>query len=823
MGRRLHVMLVNHAERLAHPSTHGPAGSRGPGFRTRGPGFRTRGPGFRTRGAVARGASLPAGAPDVRPARAAWRTLAALLLSVLAPLAALPAQGEETQPNVRLTIENDTIVMSINEATGLEIKEFIKLTERVTGKVITFTESELQAQNSKVNFVGTVRLQREEFFSFFQTMLYIQGFACVLRGGGGTEITEVVSMQGPKRTEIASSARYVPIEQLADFATQTGVQVLTTVRLQNINAQNAATALRPFFSQSAGQAGGLIPGNLGDPRSLLLQGFGPQVYAAWQILRLADVPPELPEQDTRIVRLEHATAEELLPLLEQILEDRNRSLTQAAQPAAGGTIAAGQNDEVKVYAQPSLNALVVSGTPTRIVEALDLIARLDVPIEAGTSDIQVVQLKNVLAEDLENTLRNFLREDLNATRQAQQGTAGATGQQRQPRQTVIVAFPESNALLVSATQSNFRQLRQMIDLLDVRQPQVLIEAALVELSTNDLDRLGVELGLLDLADGDFTRGFGFTNFGLSTFSDSDGDGLPDTRLPDFENPLQGLTGGVIGNQDFAIPVLVNALQTDDRSNILSLPSIVVNNNESALVKSEENRPTLTQTQGTATTQTGVGEPRRAGIELNISPSISTNDYLRLNIDLTVSRFVGQADPTTGGITISRQVRTQVTLPSGSTMVLGGIIEDAESESESGIPYLKDIPLLGALFRNRSTELRKTNLYFFVTPTILDEEDFLDLQEISDRKKLEAAQYIGNRRLKVVDPKWTGSTQLTLDDPRATVDDLDRFGGFEFPRYRRPDTPPELDGSRPTGPELGTGEIGGRRAVPITPADPEESR
>ncbi len=758
--------------------------------------------------------SLPRPSDSAATARSTFGRKAllgtALLWAWLSAAPTLHAQDEETGPGVQLTVSEDgsSISLSCNENLGIEIKEFIKLTERITGRVITFTDSDFVAAQAKVNFVGTVQLQRENFFSFFQTMLYIQGFACVIRGGGDTEIVEVVSMQGPKRTEIASSARYVPVEQLEQYATQTGVQVLTTVNLKHVNAQNASTALRPFFSQSASAAGGLIPGSLGDNRSMLLQGFGPQVYAAYQLLRLADVKPDVPTQETRIVRLEHATAEELEPLLTRILEDRNRNVAQGGQGVAGGQIAAGQTQEVQVYAQPSLNALIVSGTPERIGEALDLIARLDTPIEAASGEIQVIQLRNVLAEDLQEVIRQFLQEDQQANQRAQQGQAGAVAS-RQPRQTVVRAFPESNALLVSATQSKFRQLETMIEQLDVRQPQVLIEAALVELSTSDLDRIGVELGILDLADGDFTRGFGFSSFGLTSFEDTDGDGLPDTRLPDFENPLQGFTGGIIGNEDFAIPVLINALQNDDRSNILSLPSLVVNNNENATVESQENRPTITQQQGTATTQSGVGEPRTAGITLNISPSISTNDYLRLNIELDVSRFVGQVDPTTGGITIGRRIDTQVTLPSGSTMVLGGIIEDAQSESESGIPLLKDIPLIGWLFRNRQTENRKTNLYFFVTPTILDEEDFSDLQEVSQRKKLEAAEYIGHRRLKIVDSKWVGNNRATLEDTNATVDDLDRIGGFELGTYRTPSSPPkDLDGSTLTGPALGDPQLPG---------------
>lgn len=771
-----HTDAMNNVHRAA---THAPTET-SPPFQPRGTTARSR----RSRRAPRPGRLAPLG----------------LVLALLGAAPAAYAQDEQQQAGINVEVEGDIVRLSVNESTGVTLKDFIKLAQTITGKVITYSEQDLQLPNPNTNvtFLGTVELRREQFFAFFQTMLYIRNFAIVLRGEEGSEIVQVVSLGGQNRGDIAASAKYVPVENLDAYATQTGVQVLTTVPLQYINAATASTATRPFFSQTSSPTGGLLVGNLGDNRAMILQGFGPQVYAAYQLLKLADQPPAEPENETRVVRLEYATAEELEPILKQVLEDRARRVQQA-QGAAGGQIQAAGGEAVQVLALGSMNALLVTGEPNRIVEALDLIARLDQPIEASGSDIHTIQLKNVLAEDLQEVLRNFLREDLQAESQAQAGQ-GAQGARR-PRQTVIVAHTESNSLLVSATQTKYRQIERMILELDKRQPQVLIEAALVELSTTDFDRLGVELGLLDLAEGEFRRPFGFTSFGLTEFQDTDDDGLPDTRLPNFEDPLQGLTGGIITSDDFAIPILVNAIATDDRSNILSLPSIVVNNNESALVKTEENRPTQNVSQGTATTTTGVGEPRTAGIELNISPSISSNDYLRLNIDLVVSRFIGQADPTTGGTTISRQVRTQVTLPSGHTMVLGGIIEDSETESESGIPFLKDIPLLGALFRNKTNDYNKTNLYFFVTPTILDEPDFSDLQEVSQRKKLEAADYIGNRRLRIIDSRWTGGAAPTLEDSATTVDELDRYGGFDIPYYGRPTTPPTIDGSTPTGPSL----------------------
>lgn len=739
-----------------------------------------------------------------RSGRAWSRLLAGIAGLALWALGPVPLAAQENQEagGVKLEVAGDQIALSVNETTGVPIKDFIKLAQKITGKVFTFNDQEFQAQGTNINFIGTVRLKREGFYSFFQTMLYIRGFACVPRSGTGEQETvEIISLASPRRNEITAAARYVPVEELEQYATQTGVQVLTTVPLRYVNAQNAATQARPFFTlQGNTSVGGLTTGTL-DSRSMMLQGFGPQVWAAYQLLKLADVPPLAPDEETRVVKLVNATAEELEPVLKQVLEDRARRI-QAAQVAGGQAVQAGAPDAVQVLALASLNALLVSGSPDRINEALDLIAQLDVPIELSGGDIHVTQLRNVLAEDLANTLRNFLREDQVAETQAQAGQQAAT---RRPRQTVIIAHPESNTILISAAQSKFRQIERMIQELDVRQPQVLIEAALVELSTSDLDQLGVELGALDIADGKFTRPFGFTQYGISEFQDTNGDDLPDTRLPDFENPLQGFTGGIISSDDFAIPLLVNALAQDTHSNILSLPSIVVNNNENALVKSEENRPTQTTTQGNNSTQTGVGQPRVAGIELNISPSISTNDYLRLNIDINVSRFVGQADPTTGGITISRQVKTQVTLPSGSTVVLGGIIEDQQTTSKSGIPFLKDIPLLGILFSTSRDENTKTNLYFFVTPTILDEPDFSDLREVSQRKKLEASEYIGDRRLRIVDSKWLGGQRATLDDRDATIEELDRYGGFELPHRVRPTTAPKtIDGKTPSGPLMPSG-------------------
>ncbi len=736
-----------------------------------------------------------------------------------------PQNPQGPTPRMVVDAATDTIAFSMNEANGMEVVEFIKWAQEVTGKRFVFNAGDIQAATqgqgggSTISFLGTFRIKRsrfqEDFFAFFQTMLYIKSLALVPRGEGDLELLEIVSMSGARSREVTAGARYVPLEDVPLYRYQAGVPILSTYQLKHINAQVVTTALRPFYAAAGSpQGGGTLNVNpIGNSSAMLMQGYGPQVYSLVEILKLVDVPTEQPNIVVQVIQLEFQAPEELEPILTEVLESRQRIRQQVLQEQAGGqpgAVPGGSGQaQLKVVVHSSQKAVVLSGTAEQVRDAQELIARLDVPSQPVDGAASVVQLKNVLAEDLADTLRNFLQEDNQAEQQAATPAAGAgASAARRTRRTVIRAHTESNSLLVSAAGTKWTQIQELIAKIDQRQRQVLIEAALVELTTGDLDRLGVELGLFDLKEnGDFTRGFGYTSFGQSSFEDTDDDGIPDSRLPDFDNPLQGVTGGIISGGDFAVPLLVNALSTDDRANILSLPSVLVNNNESATVITGEERPTTQSQQGTATTNQSVGQPRNAGITLEISPTISPNNYLRLNVNLQVSRFVGAFDPnsvTGGGVVLKRQITTQVTMPSDSTMVIGGVIEDQESESNGGIPLLKDIPILGYLFSKSENTSNKTNLYFFVTPTILDEDDFSDLYKLSLDRKLQAEEYIGERRLRIVDRAWKAdpfAESRRLEDTGSTIEDLDALGENETVTYRRnrPTTPAPAGPSAPRDP------------------------
>ncbi|HLQ39262.1 MAG TPA: secretin N-terminal domain-containing protein, partial [Planctomycetota bacterium] len=338
-----------------------------------------------------------------------------------------PPQGQDKPAPVDMKEEGDYITFAFNEANGMELAEFIKYAERMTHRVFVLgNEQELATagQGTKVTFVGTLHFRKErlgeDFFAFFQTMLYIKGFALVPRGEGKQEMLEIVAMSGQRGREITNGAHYVPLEDIESYRSQTGVPILTTMPLRHINATVATNSLRPFFSSAAGpQAGSSVAlGNVGNNSAMLLQGFGPQVYAAVQLLKLVDVPTEAANLQIRVQRLEYAAAEEIEPLLNDILNDRSRiRQQQVGQPGQGGVPTgdpSGTTVQLKIAVHQSLHAIILSGTTEQIQEAQELIAKLDIPAEPVDGKANVIRLKNVLADDLRKVLAQFVQQDAQA-------------------------------------------------------------------------------------------------------------------------------------------------------------------------------------------------------------------------------------------------------------------------------------------------------------------------------------------------------------------------------------------------------------------------
>ncbi len=254
--------------------------------------------------------------------------------------------GQETPYSVE---DRDGVVsLSAHDDAGIPLQDFIKIAQRITGKLFMFSAQEVEGVSVAV--VGTVRLEADRFFEFFQTMAYIQGFACILRGEGDEELVEVVRMQGSAHR--ADGPTYVSPADLAKYAGRADVSIITSISLQHLEVLQATETLHPF---SGGGRRGLTFGSVGKSNSLLLQGSGPRVYLVSRVIELIDVPIQEPE--IRIIRLEHTAAEKIGGLL--------RGLFASRRP------------EIRIVSHGEDTLLVSVDDQETIAAVLDVIALLD--------------------------------------------------------------------------------------------------------------------------------------------------------------------------------------------------------------------------------------------------------------------------------------------------------------------------------------------------------------------------------------------------------------------------------------------------------------
>jgi general secretion pathway protein D len=286
----------------------------------------------------------------------------------------------------------------------------------------------------------------------------------------------------------------------------------------------------------------------------------------------------------------------------------------------------------------------------------------------------------------------------------------------------VIADKANNQILVKAPVGQQPEFRKLIDKLDLRRPQVFIEAKIIVVNWDDKMRLAFETQLINAGG---TGGALNTNFGLGTFAS----GAAITAVKTV-TPLAGLSAAVIKSDQ--VPIIVNALQTKTDARILSTPQILVNDNEDAEIISVDSEPTATTTQVTGVpSQTSFGGYEDAGTTLQVTPSISEGGYIRLKYSIELSSFTGPATSTaTESLPPPKQKNNldagNITIPSDTTVIVGGLNFDSRSLTKSQIPLLGDIPLIGLLFQDRNTENRTTSLYVFLTPHVLRDPTFADL-------------------------------------------------------------------------------------------------
>lgn len=278
----------------------------------------------------------------------------------------------------------------------------------------------------------------------------------------------------------------------------------------------------------------------------------------------------------------------------------------------------------------------------------------------------------------------------------------------------VTADENNNQVIVKAPRRLQSQFAKLIEKLDLRRPQVYIEAQIVSLSTTDNFRFAVEVQNIV---GSYALS---TNFGLGTL----GDGA-------FQEPktintsLNGLTTALVRSED--IPFIVNTFKTLGETKIVATPQLLIDDNEEGTVSSQQGEPTTTASQGTSTTQTSFAGFEEAGPSITLTPQISDGGLVTLEYQIELSSFVGtSSSPGVPPSRLTNQIDAKVTVPSDATIVVGGLTFSNEQETVNKIPLLGDIPLVGHLFKDTSIEKSDQTLFVFITPRIMDDDLYRDI-------------------------------------------------------------------------------------------------
>ncbi|MEZ8288123.1 type II secretion system secretin GspD [Vibrio sp. 10N.222.49.A3] len=592
---------------------------------------------------------------------------------------------------------------------GTDIQEFINIVGRNLEKTIIVDPS----VRGKIDVRSYDVLNEEQYYSFFLNVLEVYGYAVVEMDSGVLKIIK------------AKDSKTSAIPVVGDSDTIKGDNVVTrVVTVRNVSVRELSPLLRQL-NDNAG-AGNVVhydPANI-----ILITGRAAVVNRLAEIIKRVD---QAGDKEIEVVELKNASAAEMVRIVDALSKTTDAKNTPAfLQP--------------KLVADERTNAILISGDPKVRSRLRKLIEQLDVEM-ATKGNNQVIYLKYAKAEDLVDVLKG-VSDNLQSEKQT--STKGSSSQRNQ---VMISAHSDTNSLVITAQPDIMNALQDVIAQLDIRRAQVLIEALIVEMAEGDGVNLGVQWGNLEtgamIQYSNTGASIGGVMVGLEEAKDStttkaiynkDNKFLRNettTKKGDYStlaSALSGVNGAAMSVVMGDWTALISAVATDSNSNILSSPSItVMDNGEASFIVGEE-VPVLTgSTAGSSNDNPfQTVERKEVGIKLKVVPQINEGDSVQLQIEQEVSNVLGA----NGAVDVrfaKRQLNTSVIVQDGQMLVLGGLIDERALESESKVPFLGDIPVLGHLFKSTSTQVEKKNLMVFIKPTII--RDGMTADGITQRK------------------------------------------------------------------------------------------
>ena len=592
---------------------------------------------------------------------------------------------------------------------GTDINEFINIVGKNLNKTIIVDPQ----VRGRINVRSYEMLNEKQYYQFFLNVLEVYDFSVVEMKSG---VLKVVRQKDAKTSNI-------PV--VSDNAGALGDEMVTrVVQVKNVSVRELAPLLRQFVDQSGG--GSVV--NYDPSNVIMMTGQAETVNRLVDIISRVD---KAGDQDLEIIKLSYASSAEVVRILENIYKNQGKS----EQP---------EFLIPKIVADERTNSVIVSGERQARERVVSLVQRLDAELESQ-GNTRVYYLKYAKAEDLVKVLQGvsatIAAEVQGAATQAQGARTAGKG-----RDVSIEAHAESNSLVITAQPDVLRSLEDVIRQIDVRRAQVLVEAIIVEVADNSGANLGVQWisaqgGLTQFNNGVVPisqiaagaaaartiKGTTVTSEnGVTTVNpDQNGDY---TKLGEALGGVTGMMLGVVKNDWGAI---LQAVTTDSNSNILATPSITtMDNQEASFIVGEEVPVKTTTSPGSGGTNPFTTLDRiEVGIKLKVTPQINEGTAVKLSIEQEVSGRNGDIEG--NPIIAKREIKTTVLADNGATVVLGGLIDEDVQQSESKVPLLGDIPVLGALFRSTSSSKRKRNLMIFIRATIIRDDSLLN--ELSQRK------------------------------------------------------------------------------------------
>ena len=549
----------------------------------------------------------------------------------------------------------------------------------------------------------------------FAAVLRLQGFSLVDTGGLYKIVPEAdAKLQG--NVVNAGPASRLPASNTV---------VTQIFRLNHESANNLVPVLRPLIGPN--NTINVNPGN----NSLVITDYADNLQRIGRIIAALDVSGAT---DVDIIPLQHALAIDLVPLVSRLIDG-----------GGGGGAPQGQADtsfRTTLVAEPRSNSLILrAANPARVALVRSIVARLDQPSsQVASGNIYVVYLKNANAVALATTLRAALAGEAGggsagsssggtAARPvsvAAGGSAANTPVSAQASPSTggqIQADPATNALIITAPEPQYRQLRAVIDQLDSRRAQVYVESLIAEVNADKAAEFGIQWqGPLGNS-GSSLIGLLGTNFGAG------GNNIFNlaSATPGSVAPGAGLNLGVAAQKNgvYFLGFLARFLQSTGEGNVLSTPNLLTLDNEEAKIVIGQNVPFVTgQFTNTGSNEGSVNpfqtiERKDVGITLRVKPQISENGTIKMTIFQEVSSVqASSVNSTSGLITNKRTIESTVLVDDGAIVVLGGLLQDEYSGNEDKVPGLGDVPFFGNLFKSENRSRRKTNLMVFLRPVVM---------------------------------------------------------------------------------------------------------